>query len=319
MSALASGVVLVTGWVGERPWGMTVTSFASVSAEPPTVLVSLGSVTTSARAIRATRRFGVSILAEEQLAVARLGSEPGAAKFLEAFVDPGDESSDSPVVTGALAHLDCELSEAVQIADHTILFGRVCAARVTQRDAAPLPPPRLPDARRPCRATATDRKDVHMSLELTARTDPGARLVALAETLANEIGPRAADHDRDGSFPFDSFASVKRSGYLARADPRAARRSRRHLCSRPARRLDRLAHGDAALTLGVNMHLVFVLNVARRWQIATAAGDERRARAFGETLEEIARDGTVLLPPAASGGRTSRAPQRRRSARRRGG
>ena len=99
---------------------MTVTSFASVSAEPPTVLVSLGSVTTSARAIRATRRFGVSILAEEQLAVARLGSEPGAAKFLEAFVDPGDESSDSPVVTGALAHLDCELSEAVQIADHTI-------------------------------------------------------------------------------------------------------------------------------------------------------------------------------------------------------
>ena len=42
------------------------------------------------------------------------------------------------------------------------------------------------------------------------------------------------------------------------------------------------------------MHLVFVLNVVRRWQIATAAGDERRARAFGETLEEIARDGTVF-------------------------
>ena len=42
------------------------------------------------------------------------------------------------------------------------------------------------------------------------------------------------------------------------------------------------------------MHLVFVLNVARRWQIATAAGDERRARAFGETLEEIARQGTVF-------------------------
>jgi alkylation response protein AidB-like acyl-CoA dehydrogenase len=42
------------------------------------------------------------------------------------------------------------------------------------------------------------------------------------------------------------------------------------------------------------MHLVFVLNVARRWQIATAAGDERRARAFGETLEEIARNGTVF-------------------------
>jgi alkylation response protein AidB-like acyl-CoA dehydrogenase len=56
----------------------------------------------------------------------------------------------------------------------------------------------------------------------------------------------------------------------------------------------RLARGDASLTLGVNMHLVFVLNVARRRQIATAAGDERRARAFSETLEKIARDGTVF-------------------------
>ena len=33
MSALASGVVLVTCWVGDRPWGMTVTAFASVSAD----------------------------------------------------------------------------------------------------------------------------------------------------------------------------------------------------------------------------------------------------------------------------------------------
>ena len=131
VSALASGVVLVTGWVGDRPWGMTVTAFTSVSVEPPTVLVSLGSETTSAGAIKATRRFGVSILAEEQLAVARLGSEPGAAKFLESFVDAGDGSSKSPVVAGALAHLDCELSEAVQIADHTILFGRVHAAHAS--------------------------------------------------------------------------------------------------------------------------------------------------------------------------------------------
>jgi flavin reductase (DIM6/NTAB) family NADH-FMN oxidoreductase RutF len=123
MSMLASGVVLVTAWVADRPWGMTVTAFASVSAEPPTVLVSLGSETTSAGSIRATRRFGVSILAEEQLAVARLGSEPGAAKFFESFADADDGSSDSPVVAGALAHLDCELTEAVQIADHTILLG----------------------------------------------------------------------------------------------------------------------------------------------------------------------------------------------------
>ena len=137
MSTLASGVVLVTTWLGDRPWGMTVTAFASVSAEPPTILVSLGSTTTSAHAIMATRGFGVSILADEQVAVARLGSEPGAAKFLEPFVDPSEGSSASPVVAGSLAHLDCELSEVVQIADHTILFGRVHAAQGS-RSGTPL-------------------------------------------------------------------------------------------------------------------------------------------------------------------------------------
>ena len=133
-----------------------------------------------------------------------------------------------------------------------------------------------------------------MPLELTARTDSGARLVALAERLASEIAPCAADHDRDGSFPFDSLASVKQSGYLAAPIPKQLGGLGVASVHDLLVASSRLARGDAALTLGVNMHLVFVLNVARRWQIATAAGDERRARAFGETLEEIARDGTVF-------------------------
>src|SRR6476659_2319096 len=115
-----------------------------------------------------------------------------------------------------------------------------------------------------------------MSLELTARTEPGTRLVALAETLANEIGPRAADHDREASFPFDSFAAVKQRGYFAAPVPEQLG----GLGVTSAHDLlvasSRLARGDAALTLGVNMHVVFVLNVVRRWQISTRAADGRR-------------------------------------------
>ena len=121
MSTLASGVVVVTCTVGGRPWGTTVTAFASVSADPATVLVSLQSSGTAATAITATRRFGVSILAEEQLVVARYASEPGEPKFLE-----------SPFVAGALAHLDCEVGEALEVADHTVFFGRVVGARTAQ-------------------------------------------------------------------------------------------------------------------------------------------------------------------------------------------
>jgi flavin reductase (DIM6/NTAB) family NADH-FMN oxidoreductase RutF len=137
MSALASGVVLVTCRLDTRPWGATVTAFASVSADPPTVLVSLRSEGRTSRAIEDTRSFGVSILAGEQVAVARHGSAAGAPKFLERFVDAGVEPGASPVVAGALAHLDCELVEAVRIADHTVLFGCVRTARAS-RSGTPL-------------------------------------------------------------------------------------------------------------------------------------------------------------------------------------
>ena len=134
MSTLASGVSIVTCRHAGRPWGVTVTSFASVSIDPPTVLVSLVSDGTAARAIEADGRFGVSILAEDQLAVARHGSIRGAPKFLDDLVDPAD---DIPAVTGAVAHLDCELSDEIRVADHTVFVGRVQAARST-REGRPL-------------------------------------------------------------------------------------------------------------------------------------------------------------------------------------
>jgi flavin reductase (DIM6/NTAB) family NADH-FMN oxidoreductase RutF len=129
MSTLASGVVLVTCRLGERPWGMTVTAFASVSAHPPTVLVSLGSETACAGAITQTGAFGVSILSRDQLKIAEYGAAPGEAKFLDALVEPRDRRSTSPPIANALAHLDCVVDEAVDAADHTVFFGRVRAVR----------------------------------------------------------------------------------------------------------------------------------------------------------------------------------------------
>ncbi len=133
-----------------------------------------------------------------------------------------------------------------------------------------------------------------MPHELRARTEPGGRLVALAEALADEIGPHAAAHDRDASFPFESFAAVKRSGYFIAPIPEELGGLGVASVHDVLVASSRLARGDAALTLGVNMHLAYLLNVVRRRQIAVAAGDERRAAAFSETLAQIARDGTVF-------------------------
>ncbi len=128
MSVLASGVVMVTTELGGRPWGMTVSSFASVSAEPPTVLVSLHSETAAVRAISQARGFGVSILGRQHSAAAHHGSTRGASKFLERFVDAHARGV-NPAVAGALAHLDCDVVDQVEVADHTILFARVREVR----------------------------------------------------------------------------------------------------------------------------------------------------------------------------------------------
>ena len=133
-----------------------------------------------------------------------------------------------------------------------------------------------------------------MSLELTARTHPGRRLVALAEGLAAEIGPRAAAHDRDASFPFDSFAAVKASGFFTAPIPEDLGGLGVASVHDMVVASSRLARGDAALTIGVNMHFAYLLNVVRRWQIAVTSGDERRRGLLASTLAEIARDGTVF-------------------------
>jgi flavin reductase (DIM6/NTAB) family NADH-FMN oxidoreductase RutF len=127
MSDLASGVALVTTWIESRPWGLTVTAFTSVSAAPPTILVSLRSNTRSAEAIAAGAGFGVAVLAPEHEPLARRASARGAPKFLEPFAHAAPWSS-SPVIRGSLAHFDCEPAGSVDVADHTVFFGRVRAA-----------------------------------------------------------------------------------------------------------------------------------------------------------------------------------------------
>jgi alkylation response protein AidB-like acyl-CoA dehydrogenase len=133
-----------------------------------------------------------------------------------------------------------------------------------------------------------------MPFELNAKTDRGRHLVELAETLADEIRPRAAAHDREGSFPFESLAAVKASGYLTAPIPEQLGGLGVTSLHDLLVASSRLARGDAGLALGVNMHLVLVSSLLRRWQAAVAAGNERRIAAFGKTLEQIARDALVL-------------------------
>jgi alkylation response protein AidB-like acyl-CoA dehydrogenase len=133
-----------------------------------------------------------------------------------------------------------------------------------------------------------------MAIELTARTGPGARLVAVAEQLAEGLAARAAEHDRDGSFPFEAIDALKGAGYFAAPVPAELGGLGVSSAHDLVVASSRLARGDASVAIGVNMHLIAVLNMERRRQVAVAARAERRARGFASSLEQIARDGVVL-------------------------
>lgn len=133
-----------------------------------------------------------------------------------------------------------------------------------------------------------------MPIELTARTDAGARLVAIAERLSEELAARAAEHDRDGTFPFEAIDALKAAGVFAAPVPVELGGLGVSSAHDLVLAMSRLARGDASVAIGVSMHLVAVLNMERRRQVAVAAGAERRAGAFASSLKEIVDDGVVL-------------------------
>src|SRR5215204_2855249 len=133
-----------------------------------------------------------------------------------------------------------------------------------------------------------------MPIELTPHTDAGARLVAIADELSEELATRAAEHDRDGTYPFEAIDALKAAGYFAAPVPVEFGGLGVSSAHDLVVASSRLARGDASVAIGVNMHLVAVLNMERRRQMGIAGGNERRARGYASSLQQVARDGVVL-------------------------
>jgi len=141
-----------------------------------------------------------------------------------------------------------------------------------------------------------------MPIPLTAHTDAGARLVAIAERLAGELDARAAEHDRDGTYPFEAIDALKAAGYFAAPVPAELGGLGVSSAHDLVVASSRLARGDASVAIGVNMHLVAVLNMERRRAVAVAAGAERRARGFAASLAQVVHDGVVLAAAVSERG-----------------
>jgi flavin reductase (DIM6/NTAB) family NADH-FMN oxidoreductase RutF len=130
LGTFATGVTVVS--VGGRvPHGMTANSFASVSLDPPLVLVCVGRDAVMHDSMLAAESFAVSVLGAHQEAIARHFADRSRPRGLAQF-DPVQWSAGmctgAPLIQTALAWLECRLWRAYDGGDHSIFLGRVLSA-----------------------------------------------------------------------------------------------------------------------------------------------------------------------------------------------
>ena len=129
LSQFASGVTVVTTRdASGEALGLTVSSFCSVSLDPPLVLVSVDVGSQTNAGFRDSGVFGVSILAEGQDAVSRLFARPGRTKFLEVPMQVGTRGV--WLVPDALVHIECEVRASHPAGDHILYVGEIVALAV---------------------------------------------------------------------------------------------------------------------------------------------------------------------------------------------
>jgi flavin reductase (DIM6/NTAB) family NADH-FMN oxidoreductase RutF len=125
------GATIVTAQTAEGPSGFLGLSFAHVSADPPTVLVSIGRTTSALGAIRRSEAFAVCVLPSGSEAIAKAfgGMASGAERFASCEWDR--LVTGAPILTSAAAAFDCRLRTMVDEEQAVVAIGRVVGLRVS--------------------------------------------------------------------------------------------------------------------------------------------------------------------------------------------
>ena len=138
MRQLTGGVSVITAGRAKDVSGMTVTSVSSLSVDPPTLIVSVNRNASSWPLLQRYGFFGVNILTADQIDIAERFAGKDGLKGAERFA--GAEwttlASGVPLLSGALAAIDCEVEEIVERHSHAILIGRVLDLQLSTRTAA---------------------------------------------------------------------------------------------------------------------------------------------------------------------------------------
>jgi flavin reductase (DIM6/NTAB) family NADH-FMN oxidoreductase RutF len=127
MRLLAGGVTIVaTAWQGERS-GLTATAVCSLALSPPRILACVNLAGVTYELISKSRVMSVNLLAEGHAELAQRFAAKRATQTDDRFGNSlwRTGSTGAPLLTDALAALDCRLTDIIPLDTHAILIGVV--------------------------------------------------------------------------------------------------------------------------------------------------------------------------------------------------
>jgi len=135
MGRFATGVtILTTRGADGTPYGLTANAIASISLDPPLVMISIDKRAESFPHFLASKAFVVNVLAAGQEALSNAFAKSGGDKFAGLTYETNDDGV--PVLPGTLATIECRVFASHEAGDHVIHLGEVDRTRVA--DVPPL-------------------------------------------------------------------------------------------------------------------------------------------------------------------------------------
>ncbi|MED5546952.1 MAG: flavin reductase family protein [Pseudomonadota bacterium] len=123
LGSYPTGVCVITALDGEKPAGMVVGSFTSVSLDPPLVGFFPDKSSSSWPLIEKHGHFCVNVMGSDQQDVCRSVAAKGAQKFVG--VDYVLSDNKLPVIANSIASIECELYSVTEAGDHWFVLGQV--------------------------------------------------------------------------------------------------------------------------------------------------------------------------------------------------
>ncbi|XVN43094.1 MAG: flavin reductase family protein [Candidatus Rickettsia vulgarisii] len=121
---LPTGVTVIATNYNSKLYGLTVSSFTSVSLQPSLVLFCIDQNSSSVEAFSNNKFFAVSILADNQIDISEHFAKPQFDKFIDIEYHIGKDSN-CPLIDGAVCYIECKKFNQYNAGDHIIVIGEV--------------------------------------------------------------------------------------------------------------------------------------------------------------------------------------------------